>query len=722
MDSWSIEHIPAGGGASTFASFETWGFAALQMQFVNWGVDRASITSRGGSIAFDAAQFGYKDKIVVWRDGARHSHWWIVGPGLNAEAQESRTYTLAGPAWWLDQTPFQQPQHIVDITTDPETGAATGCTWEMLHGTEVVWSSWPAQSSGTINGQIHRALWCAIDNDAPIAIGAVDMPGLAAPIGSAGTCFSVMQQAARLLPRSACWWDCSGATPLFHASSRAGLTDQTLTIGTHDIELFGLHPRADQRMDAVRVVYSYPDGDGYGAWFDTAGDDTLKDGPNTLRATIECSTSEIASNAASHYGIAAQLYGALSETPWEGSVIIHDTGAGLPIVPLGAKLSLAGGRSEWAAMAATITQIQIDVTASANDILSVSMGAPPALGAQDIFEALNMLLDAGAGAVATTGGTTDPTPDPGDEDPIPGTYDDLNDGAQLGGAPLGEVVVESRGGNYTIVGAGPLNGIESSPPRRWLRQDWDGENLEEQWVGNGVCGGGVTAWQAITMNGAAVWSAATGAVTSNTGVAVRTGTAGGETSPQTPGAHLGTNNGIGGTRTTTATVDRWQRDGVCRDIAGDGTGSGRFTGYNETTLSGECTDDVAYAAQSAGDEWQRPGLTAIHTERTSGLTFTRRKARYRTEHTEGTGAEAVTYPTLSSLEPWQRYQLIVTLERRPVDSGGAPTGSGEWASAGTLTHMFIADLDGKGGVDWQEIEPTAGYETRVASTIVEVAP
>ena len=478
MASWSIEHIPAGGGASTFASLATWGFAALQMQFVNWGVDRASITARGGSIAFDAAQFGYKDKIVVWRDGARHSHWWIVGPGLNAEAQESRTYTLAGPAWWLDQTPFQQPQHIVDITTDPETGAATGCTWEMLHGTEVVWPSWPAQSSGTINGQIHRALWCAIDNDAPIAIGAVDMPGLAAPIGSAGTCFSVMQQAARLLPRSACWWDCSGATPLFHASSRAGLTSHTLTLGTHDIEAFGLHPRADQRMDAVRVVYSYPDGDGYGAWFDAAGDDMLKDGPNTLRATIECATSEIASNAASHYGIAAQLHGALSETPWEGSVIIHDTGAGLPIVPLGAKLSLAGGRAEWAAMAATITQIQIDITDAANDILSISLGAPPALGAQDIFEALNMLLDAGTGAVASVGGTTEPGPGPGG-DPTPGTYDDLNGGTG-GGTPEGIIAVQTKGGTWTLVGFQeytPTDGSGlSAPPKRYLREAWSGGN------------------------------------------------------------------------------------------------------------------------------------------------------------------------------------------------------------------------------------------------------
>ena len=59
MATWSIEHIPANGGASTFASLGVWGFASLQMQFVNWGIDQAAVTTRGGSIAFEAANGNY---------------------------------------------------------------------------------------------------------------------------------------------------------------------------------------------------------------------------------------------------------------------------------------------------------------------------------------------------------------------------------------------------------------------------------------------------------------------------------------------------------------------------------------------------------------------------------------------------------------------------------------------------------------------------------------
>ena len=709
MSTWQIEHIPAGGGASTLATLGAWGFASLQMQFTNWGVDQAAATARGGSIAFDAAQFGYLDKLVVWRDGARHSHWWIVGPALNAETQESRTYTLAGPAWWLEQTPFAHPQHVVDITTDPDTGAATGCTWEMLHGTEVVWTSWPAQSSGTINGQINRALWCAKDNDAPIGIGVVDMPGLAAPISGSGTCMSVMQQAARLLPRSACWWDSSGVTPLFHASSRAGLSAQTLTIGTHDIEAFGLQPRADQRMDVVRVVYTYPDGDDVAAWFDTAGNDTLKDGPNTLRAVVECPTSEVASNAASHYGIAAQLYGALSETPWEGSVILHDTGGGLPTISLGAKLSLAGGRAEWATMNASIRDVSITISDSANDAMSVGFGAPPTLGAQDIFEALNILAQAGAGAVSSGGGTTEPTDPADDSDPIPGTLDDLN-GITGAGTPSGTIAVQSRGGAWTKKGFGEFPGHVSTPPRRYLSRTPSGAAVLN-------CSTSLYCIDTISGSGSAVYNPATDTISP------LSLTAHGSTADSTSGLppqvyYSGCNPGL------------WQ---LCYDyvsatraeywhgrLADCAQGSDGYycvsTGKYVLTQGNEDTEDSASARMLAVAEWTGGATTAIRTVPTTGITGIFRRLRYRTEHTV---SETTVYPTLTGLAIWARYRLRIVLQKRAVDSAGAPTG--DYATAETVySAPFTTDLNGEGGVDWAEIEPSAGYETAIQSATPEL--
>ena len=139
------------------------------------------------------------------------------------------------------------------------------------------------------------------------------------------------------------------------------------------------------------------------------------------------------------------------------------------------------------------------------------------------------------------------------------------------------------------------------------------------------------------------------------------------------------------------------------------------------TLSGADDSTTAIARLLSGDPEWATGVTAIRTIPTTGITGLYREARYRTEHTEGTGESAVTYPTLEGLEPWQRYRVTVTSESRPVDSAGAPTGDGSWSAAGTRTHYILANLDGEGGIDWQIIEPTAGYETRIASTLVEAA-
>jgi hypothetical protein len=169
-----------------------------------------------------------------------------------------------------------------------------------------------------------------------------------------------------------------------------------------------------------------------------------------------------------------------------------------------------------------------------------------------------------------------------------------------------------------------------------------------------------------------------------------------------------------------------------------------ISGRDVQTLSSEYTADDAIARLLASSPEWTDGLTAIRTIPTTGITGLYREARYRTEHTETAGTEiwveghylangtwsagyfrtvttTATLATLVGLSPWQRYQLTVTLESRPVDETGAPTGDGSWSAAGARQHYFIADITGEGGIDWQVVEPTAGYETRVASTLVEVA-
>ena len=165
-------------------------------------------------------------------------------------------------------------------------------------------------------------------------------------------------------------------------------------------------------------------------------------------------------------------------------------------------------------------------------------------------------------------------------------------------------------------------------------------------------------------------------------------------------------------------------------------------GSQHAVASDECTPARARDAMLGAAEWAAGETTALSVSTASipprGI---ERRIRYRTEHTETEGQQiwvegqwvdgewvpgyyrtastSTTYPTLIGLTPWQRYQLTVTLESRPVDEAGTPTG--DWAASGTRTHYILADITGEGGFDWQIIESTAGHETRIASTLLEVA-
>lgn len=174
-------------------------------------------------------------------------------PGTHADPQaEAHQYRLVDPWYWLEQTQFFYPLTISDITTDPETGAATGCTWHMRHGTDVVWTNWADQSSGTIKGQLHRALYCAIDNDAPIEIGAIDIAGLAPVADQVGmTCADVVSRAARYSPCASQWWDHSGETPIFRAASYANRPAASVALGPTS-SAWDIAPRHDPRPATMR--------------------------------------------------------------------------------------------------------------------------------------------------------------------------------------------------------------------------------------------------------------------------------------------------------------------------------------------------------------------------------------------------------------------------------------------------------------------------------------
>ena len=673
MATWSIEHIPAAGGDPTIASLATWGFAGVQIQFENWGKDMAAITARGGTIAFDAAQFAYKDKIIIWRDGVRFFHGWVTGLGLTAQAQESRTYTISGPSWWLEHLPF-------------------------------TWPTWPAKEELSLGERasfrwIGFALDAAIAKGAPIAKDSGNYAPFILPtpdIRASSNCLEVLQRVARLHPMSAGFWDYSGETPIFRAVLRAGLTPTTIALGTDAVETLGFTPLPDQQVESVHIGYNYTDDYGTHTVHNTAGDTPYGYGPNKLHISVDVDTAALASEAQSA-GIAPLLYASLSPLAWSGAVNLHETSASLPVVLPGNALSVTGGRAEWETMSTVVQTVVWSVSDAANDLCTITIGPPERLGPQDYLEF------ARAGTLAASSAANNPSPwepptpptiDPGD----PGTYDDLN-GSTGGGTPEGIIAVQARGGSWSLGGYSSFDG--SAPTRRWLRADMAYSVTYD-------CGGGA---DTETRSAYGVYDPANFAAGPS-------------------GENLSSLNGWSSdgffcsdffpyvksatTATATATPGTYVSIGFC---CGSQYPYTLISGSDVQTLSSEYTADDAIARLLAGSPEWGATTTAIRTIPMTGITGLYREARYRTEHTAGD--PAVTTPTLIGLSPWQRYQLTVTLESRPVDEAGTPTG--DWAAAGTRRHYFIADITGEGGIDWQIVEPTAGYETRVASTLLEVA-
>lgn len=303
----------------------------------------------------------------------------------------------------------------------------------------------------------------------------------------------------------------------------------------------------------------------------------------------------------------------------------------------------------------------------------------------------------------------------GDTTGTPGTYDDLNGGTG-GSTPEGIIAVQSRGGTWSYCGYTPYDGVEDSPPLRYrtetpsgtvVRKDYDTqhETLLATRTDTPI---GPRTWVGCTEPTAGLWQSVQTA-----GGYCEAGTSGIDEPPSTAAAvevgHL--------VCTYTNTCGAIGNGlGCCGNALG--WCGVEYCGNAARTLSNPDTPDAAIARMLATAEWGA-ATTAIRTVPATWITGLYREARYRTEHTAGD--PAVTTPTLIGLVPWQRYRLTVTLESRPVDEAGTPTGDGSWSAAGTRQHYFIADITGEGGIDWQVVEPTAGYETRVTSTLLEVA-
>lgn len=676
---WQLVHTPAAGGTATTYTLAQL-HASLVIEFVNWGMDTASLQCGGASPAFDAAAFAYRDEVVILRDGVRFFVGVVTGLGLSAEAEpQSRTYTLSGPSWWLANIPFRWPYW--PVKADLDAGERIAYLWLQFAIDSAKGAGAPVEYSG------YSAF-------------SIPTPDLRA----SSTCLEVVQRVARLFPMSAGWWDYTTTPPTFRASLRAGLTQQTVTVGA-GISTFGFTPLPSQQLTSVRIGYTYDPGDGTTAvTYDDAGTAPETVGPNRLHVSIECASSTEATEAANLH-IADILHASLSPLAWAGTVNLSaEQCAALPEIRPGNSLSVLGGRTEWETMWTSVQTVQWSVSAAAPDLLTINLGAPEHLGPQDYLEF------ARSGALGGSGGAGNlspydppgpPPPPPGENNTQPGTIDDLNG---VGAAsPSGDVIDQARGGVWEKVGFAeytPDTGT-ADPYVRYRTKTGSGSIVLD--------GGSLGCDYVWATTGASRYSATTGALVETMHYTIDEVDQGERLSGEYQGAVPSCGSGYfsyHSTRSRTVLTE-WM-------VLSDGSLGGSTSGSHTVTLSDEDTAQDAADRAFSAHTWATIGSNAKRTPESDTPTGMRVETRW------GTYAlveSVLTYTPLTGLQPWTSYCLRRTARQRPVATDG--TASGEWVTLPDMVAPFLSDIDGNGGVEWQYVEAPEGWEIELGAAKLE---
>lgn len=706
MSTWSLEHIPAAGGASTFATLTVWGIASGALSLRNWDADELTLTRSSGTALLDDEPWGFRDKLILWRDGVRVFHGWLVQPTRSANTSaEARTLRVAGPWWWLANTPIRDPDGIKDYTYGdvevelPGGGTltwhrATGCTWETPAG-DIVWSVWDDQSTVTVQGQIRRALYSAIWAGAPIAIGTIglDAPAPAQDARNA-TCAAWMQSAAQYSPYSVGWWDYSGEVPALMCAPRSGVTPQTYDLDEHpaEIGITALHDRQVHRI-LIRYWYTVTTEAGYEAesyYDDEAGDSGWPAGPGALIVDVESSTRD-AAGAAWYVGVAAKLYADLSTLAYAGTLPLDEP---TQWYRPGHSLNVSSGRTEWASMAAIVQQVDWSIQPASVDRCTITFGPPDHLGVADWLE----LSRIGRGAGNTSGKTGTET-----ATPKPLTYDDLMPGGPAAGyTPAWTIEDQQRGADCLLHGYEEYTD-PSYPTRYYLTETLSGGSHADAKQGASEL---LWTHKTKTIWGANTVSPDTGSVTSTKRVReIFVSDAAPATNYDTTsaGENIGAAYGAaGGTQTTTQS--KTVISVTCSDSYLDPDHYTNASGTSSQTLTSENTEEAEIARKKAALEWEPASASEAYYHDRGGLRgFLWRMIRRRVA-------------TVSGLKPWGTYLVGFTTETRLLGS------TGDWVAGPTISVAISADSSGNASAsDWAELEAERGYAARWG-TLIHLTP
>lgn len=236
-------------GSRTLAS---WGFQNGRLHRQSLAADTLHLSRP--VTAFDAAdeiEFGQLVTLSEPTGRTRFVGRRVLIPGRASGTEESKSYTFAGPWYWLERLIYHQ-------------------SWQQLliNGALV-----PRQTShlllnlGGLNvgGQIRAVAQYSIDQGAPFQLGTIDIPiiPLVTEITDQ-TCAQIIIDQLRWAPDAIGWFDYATNPPTFHCRQKANLAAVTLRLDPASVptiadEGLSIAARPDLQIPAVALRYERTD-------------------------------------------------------------------------------------------------------------------------------------------------------------------------------------------------------------------------------------------------------------------------------------------------------------------------------------------------------------------------------------------------------------------------------------------------------------------------------
>ena len=367
-----------------------WGIKLPRLLTRNLSIDTLNFRVARSTITADTGIFTPGSKLVLTRDGVPAFAGFITAAVTyfdGATGEQGEDYTVSGPWWNFERTPYLQVRGIATIVSGVVTGTVNQKTSRVVLNQDV------NGNRLTNSAALSAVLTYAFLQGLPFLAGTIStLPEQA--LDEARDIF-IAEAVKRLLllsPDAVAWFDYSSAVPIFNVQVRSTLPAVTINLASANlVEAFDLRPRND--LVPTGVVFNFVKSvevddttAGTSAFYD---DITVDSAGATEGEGVIVATVELVKNAAGTYetaptGLALAYYTALSTLQWEGTLRLHAYDV-TDTVNVGTVLNLTGGRSAWSSMNAVVQTVRRELNTGVTEI---EFGPPDHLSPQDFVNTI----------------------------------------------------------------------------------------------------------------------------------------------------------------------------------------------------------------------------------------------------------------------------------------------------------------------------------------------